>query len=474
MGVTDSVKTSSIFSRVALAARVLTDGIHLRDMFNGYAFPTLSNGVQTKIHTVPDRDYSVLRVMVSCGAQNDPAHKSGVAHLLEHMVFSQNEETRREIELALLSRGAQFTATTNAGWTQYEVRILDEADNLDYAARLMSRVIFSPAIDAAELEHEKAVVRDEIRTMAMRDDCNLMLKATEAAYGCSSTADAVLGSPDSLGTIDLQDMIDFHHAHYVAQRVTIEYTGPRSPLKVMDIAQKYFSNVPDRPAPALPARQPADIPLTGGGEDIKSGTDSIQTGYALALPLRNDDSTMQEQQVLAAYMNILLREAMRGQGERYAYWQQVSLSGNGMGGGVLALAGSALPAVANQVLRRFTSDLHDLRAGNVNPEIFLAAVGSARMDRAQAGAAMALSDSGLERPEIIRERTREDSAAYLKIRPERLMEIARKNLDFGSPGLCLRGCTEGVMRLADIQPLLPGGAAPAALSSAPGIGKTIA
>src|SRR5436309_14144216 len=78
----------------------------------------LDNGLQVLLFPDPARPKVTVNVTVFVGSRHEGYGETGMAHLLEHMVF-KGTPTHGDIPQALKERGAQFNGSTSSDRTNY-------------------------------------------------------------------------------------------------------------------------------------------------------------------------------------------------------------------------------------------------------------------------------------------------------------------------------------------------------------------
>src|SRR3954471_13175273 len=78
----------------------------------------LDNGLRVLLFPDPSRPKVTVNLTVFVGSRHEGYGETGMAHLLEHMVF-KGTPTHGDIPKALKERGAQFNGTTSYDRTNY-------------------------------------------------------------------------------------------------------------------------------------------------------------------------------------------------------------------------------------------------------------------------------------------------------------------------------------------------------------------
>jgi zinc protease len=95
----------------------------------------LENGLKVLLFPDPSRPTVTVNLTVFVGSRHEGYGETGMAHLLEHMLF-KGTPTHPNIPKALAERGARFNGTTWVDRTNYWETLPASDDNLEFAIRL--------------------------------------------------------------------------------------------------------------------------------------------------------------------------------------------------------------------------------------------------------------------------------------------------------------------------------------------------
>src|SRR5580693_4546030 len=95
----------------------------------------LNNGLRVLLFPDPTRPKVTVNLTVLVGSRHEGYGETGMAHLLEHMVF-KGTPTHPDIPGAMKERGAQFNGSTWVDRTNYYETLPATDENLEFAIRL--------------------------------------------------------------------------------------------------------------------------------------------------------------------------------------------------------------------------------------------------------------------------------------------------------------------------------------------------
>ncbi len=179
------------------------------------------------------------------GSKHEDPGRTGLAHLLEHMMFKATERfpngtLDREMEL----RGAQTNAATWVDWTYYHQTLACRGDNLTRVAELeadrLQGLAFDPATFASELE----VVRNE-RRMTIDDSALGALGEAvyETAFAQHPYRTQTIGRPEHLASTTLDHVRDFYRAHYAPDQAVLVIAGDLDPAETLSVLYDAYGSL---------------------------------------------------------------------------------------------------------------------------------------------------------------------------------------------------------------------------------------
>jgi zinc protease len=121
----------------------------------------LRNGLQVLLF--PDATQSTVTVNVTylVGSRHEGYGETGVAHLLEHMMF-RGTPTNRNVTKLLGEKGAEFDGSTSLDSTNYYETLPASQENLDFALAFEADRMRNASLSPDDLKSEFSVVRNEL------------------------------------------------------------------------------------------------------------------------------------------------------------------------------------------------------------------------------------------------------------------------------------------------------------------------
>jgi predicted Zn-dependent peptidase len=216
----------------------------------------------------------------------------GVSHLLEHMVFKGTERrSAHEIALTLEVRGGSLDAWTGRDHTSFQAHTLDA--DLPLAVDLITDLVRRPLLRPEDLESERRVVIEEISGVEDTPDDLVFELHSEALWQSHPYGYSILGTRDSVGALQADDLVAAHAAGYYPANCVVAAAGNFEHdvlLRAMD-GEGWFEGDAARPArPPLPVRPAArgvarQEPRATAQSHIVFGTDTFATRDPRRFPI---------------------------------------------------------------------------------------------------------------------------------------------------------------------------------------------
>src|SRR5215831_17614604 len=120
----------------------------------------LQNGLRVLLFPDASKPKVTLNVTYLVGSKHEKYGETGMAHLLEHMVFKGTAK-RADIWKELKDHGADFNGTTWYDRTNYFETVAATDENLRWALEMEADRMVNSRIAQKDLDSEMTVVRNE-------------------------------------------------------------------------------------------------------------------------------------------------------------------------------------------------------------------------------------------------------------------------------------------------------------------------
>lgn len=286
---------------------------------------TLENGLSYIIYdSEKSEDPFNIRLIVHAGSVDEET-PSGVAHILEHMVFQSSvahpETLHRYFQHLGWRTGVQVNAVTRETETQFMLRTRpNDALDLEGSLALVSDLAFGSKLLEADWEKERSVILEELRQgNSVADRISRQKKAVLRA-GSRYVDRPTIGTRDGIEKVSIADIRAFHKRFYVAANMTLILSGRIDTQIAVNAIERLFGSAPKQPRPDRPyVKLPLRNGITTGLVQDEEGSSS-QVTYALRIPMPDRKSEDGQIAYLQNYFLIrLIRDAVQSQGLHFRH-----------------------------------------------------------------------------------------------------------------------------------------------------------
>jgi len=210
----------------------------------------LPNGLTVAVDPLPGAESVALGLYASVGSRSEPEPLSGLAHLVEHMVFkgAGGRDTRVLAE-AIEDVGGSLNAWTARDQTVFHGRAL--ARDLALVAELIADLVLAPHLDEAHLEREKQVILSELGEATDSPDDLVHDHLFEAAFEGQALGRSVLGHEESIRAAGPDDCRAWLAEQFVPSRLILAASGKVEPDSLVQLAERLFGDMKSAAAPAI-------------------------------------------------------------------------------------------------------------------------------------------------------------------------------------------------------------------------------
>ena len=243
---------------------------------------TLPNGLRIVHHADNYTPMVALDILYDVGARDEDPQHTGIAHLLEHMMFGGS------VNVPDFDRQTERACGWNNAWTNndftnfYSVAPAANAETLFW---LESDRMLVPAFSPQTFEVQRNVVLEEFKqTCLNRPYGNLGHLLRRLIYRVHPYRWPTIGlTPDHVASLTLDRVKDFFHTHYTPDRAVLSVAGNITFERTVCLAEKWFGTIPrgDSPRRSLPAEPLPDSPR----RFIAQGASEPQTSITIAFPM---------------------------------------------------------------------------------------------------------------------------------------------------------------------------------------------
>jgi len=203
-----------------------------------------------------------IAAYVLAGSRLETPAEAGVAHFMEHITFKGTARfpTTRAISEAIEGVGGSFNAATDRESTVYWVRV--PRREATRAMDVLGELIVRPNLDDAEIDGERGVIVEEIRSYLDDPAEYAQILFQQAMFGDGALGREICGDEDGIRALPGDTIRSFWRTMYRPANTVVAIAGDVGHEEALGLAGTAFGSgngiVPGySPAPALPAGERA-------------------------------------------------------------------------------------------------------------------------------------------------------------------------------------------------------------------------
>ncbi len=240
---------------------------------------TLKNGVRVVLIPLNGMRSVTVEVSLQMGSKYEEKYEAGLSHFLEHMAFkgTRLRSTYKEIFNEIDSKGASFEAETGYETTSY--RIITVRKNVEWAAELLSDLIYNSTFPEAEVEKEKGVIAEEIKMYQDNPMMGLGAELVDFLYGSTIKGCwTISGNVSDVKRINRQKLVQYRDKYFSQGRMVVVVCGDVE-ASHLDKVSSFFV----KPESNIERLDEVEISLTSEPEKeiVKLGE---QSHFGMAIP----------------------------------------------------------------------------------------------------------------------------------------------------------------------------------------------
>ncbi|MBU6296392.1 MAG: insulinase family protein, partial [Planctomycetes bacterium] len=208
----------------------------------------LENGLRILLYPDPSTSKLTINCTVFVGSRHEGYGETGMAHLLEHMVF-KGTPSHPDIPKALKDRGAVFNGTTWVDRTNYYETLNSEKDNLEFAIALEADRLVNSPIRREDLVSEMTVVRNEFERGENSPERILGQRMMATAYEWHNYGKSTIGNRSDIERVPVDKLRAFYKKFYRPDNCMVIVAGKFETSRALSAISKSFGSLKNPPVP---------------------------------------------------------------------------------------------------------------------------------------------------------------------------------------------------------------------------------
>ncbi len=210
----------------------------------------LANGLRVLMFPDQTKQTITVNLTVLVGSRHENYGETGMAHLLEHMVFKGSPK-HTDIPAELSSHGARPNGTTSWDRTNYFETFSATEENLRWALDLESDRMVNSFVAQKDLDTEMTVVRNEYESGENNPTGVLFKRVLATAFDWHNYSNVPIGARSDIEGVPIERLQAFYKTYYQPDNAVLVVAGKIDEAATLRLVQEYFAAIP-RPTRVLP------------------------------------------------------------------------------------------------------------------------------------------------------------------------------------------------------------------------------
>ena len=228
------INTKNTLAQPTLKLVTAVEGIKEYELSNGLRVLLMPDESQTNI---------AVNIVYKVGSRHEGYGETGMAHLLEHMLFKQCKKFV-DIKKAIADKGASANGTTWYDRTNYYEILSASDENLRWALDMEADRMVNSKILPEELKKEFSVVRNEFEIGENYPSGVLNERVLSAMFLWHNYGKSTIGSKEDIERVKAENLKVFYKKYYQPDNAVLVVAGKFDEKKTLAYVQQYFGPIP--------------------------------------------------------------------------------------------------------------------------------------------------------------------------------------------------------------------------------------
>jgi zinc protease len=203
----------------------------------------LDNGLKVLLFPDPSSATVTVNVTYLVGSVDEGYGETGMAHLLEHMLF-KGTPTHPDPMKELQDMGANMNGSTTWEYTNYFETLEGTDENLEWALAFEADRMVNSNVAQEDLDSEMTVVRNEFERGENNAISVLYERVLSTAYLWHGYGRSPIGSRSDIENVPIERLQAFYRRHYQPDNAVLIVAGKIDEQKTLDLIAREFGAIP--------------------------------------------------------------------------------------------------------------------------------------------------------------------------------------------------------------------------------------
>lgn len=203
----------------------------------------LDNGLRVLFAPDESKPTTTVNMTYLVGSRHENYGQTGMAHLLEHMLFKGTPTTRNALG-EFSKRGLRSNGSTSTDRTNYFASFAANPENLEWFLGWQADAMVNSLIAREDLDTEMTVVRNEMENGENNPFQILWQKMLATAFQYHNYGKTPIGARSDVEGVDIAQLQAFYRLYYQPDNAVLVVSGKFDLQKTLDIIARDFGKIP--------------------------------------------------------------------------------------------------------------------------------------------------------------------------------------------------------------------------------------
>jgi len=203
----------------------------------------LDNGLQVLLFPDNSKPTVTVNMTFLVGSRHEGYGETGMAHLLEHMLF-KGTIRHPDVKADLVSHGGNFNGSTSQDRTNYYETVSATDENLKWALDLEADRMVNSRVSRQDLDSEMTVVRSEFEIGENSPGRILEERVMSTAFLWHGYGRSPIGSRSDIEHVPIEKLQAFYHNYYQPDNAVLVVAGKFDPAKTLGWINETLGKIP--------------------------------------------------------------------------------------------------------------------------------------------------------------------------------------------------------------------------------------
>jgi len=227
-----------------LASQTLPKGVEKVRSIEGIDEFSYPNGLHVLLIPDTSKPRVTVDIVYKVGSRNEGYGETGMAHLLEHMLFKSATDGRELFKELTDKSAGFFNGTTNYDQTMYYESFPASDATLKWALELETDRMANMTMKGQDLVTEMPVVRNEMENGENYPTAVLQKRVMAAAFNFHSYGKTVIGNRSDVERVPIANLAVFYHKYYQPDNAVLVVAGNFDESEALELTAATLGALP--------------------------------------------------------------------------------------------------------------------------------------------------------------------------------------------------------------------------------------